>query len=391
MQPRNPHSLTVATLAAIALARCAIGAGWSDVWPAQEHSRETVRQLSECYTGVYERCNVLGVTLPATPTWYRSNRGTLLNLKSTLRNSIDDGNWLNTNETANTLSGEYLNAHLGADFPLFGVADFSCATNLCRILRIPTNYFAYTPYRCLAGLGPYTNDTSVAYPHGYTNASTQAGGTNYPAGRTVWYTTDYGWNQIPTILAALTHTRMSCGVYDTNYFRGFTTPTSNTWDTAKAGAEAAYAGVSSFGYDIWYGAQGTAGEYGDPNKYQGWLQMSRHYLEAGESFATAYASHGDYFVYAAPRATDGVITQSVFDAHGTALLETQYVAIASDLTNTWGNGVSFAWGATNIPTWCAEPYSTGPNKGNFRGHVFSDTYVPRTYRRWTVPGGFTFY
>jgi hypothetical protein len=67
------------------------------------------------------------------------------------------------------------------------------------LMKMPTNYFENTPYRGLDGLGPFTNDTTVGRPYGWVTSYTTNGGTNFPSGRTNWYTTDYGMDGLRTI------------------------------------------------------------------------------------------------------------------------------------------------------------------------------------------------
>jgi hypothetical protein len=375
------------------------GAGWSGVWPAQEHPRETVRQLAECYTGVLERCLLWPVDLPSAPTWYRSNRATLIELKDHLALTVHVTGWVNTNSTGTGGQPEqWLTTHLGKDFPTYREAGTPISTtNLCISLKIPTNYFAYVPYRCLNGLGPFTNDTSVPYPHGYTNASTVAGGTNFPAGRSTWYTTDYGWNQLPALINALTTTRHAISLYDTNRYSGSgASPigyeTEASWDLAVYRSQTNWHTVLSWSEDA-YGHWGAIGidRFGTDTNYSSAMQGSQHYFMP-VNVVTNFASYGYYYVYPAKYAIDGVYTQSTFEAHGDPLVETNYCLAATDPSNVWGATMSTIFGTTNVPATTATP---GPGvvngtRGTFRGWV-PRTQTPRSYRRWDVPGGFTFH
>jgi hypothetical protein len=123
--------------------------------------------------------------------------------------------------------------------------------------------------------------------------------------------------------------------------------------------------------------------------------MSRFFCTAA-AFVTNSPSFGEYFVYSKPYPVDGATTNSIYDAVGSGMVETQYVMIANDQTNALGGyGVTAAFGNTNLPTWCTEPIPP-PVIINATYHlrgmvVDTTTYIIRTYRKWIVPGGFTFY
>jgi hypothetical protein len=169
---------------------------WSNCWPAWEYPRAGNTQLDNLSSSVLERCNAYTYPrfkkTPLAPTFWRFDRTVLTNLKGNVAYSLDknDAGWVNTNGLAHT------NALL--------IDRILRTTNIYELARIPTNYFVYTPWRGLNGLGGYTNDTTVGHPHGGTNEYTVAGGTNYPAGRTNWYTTDYGMDELRRILSNMT-------------------------------------------------------------------------------------------------------------------------------------------------------------------------------------------
>ena len=175
-------------------------AGWSTNWPSQTHPRAGKAHLSEAYTAIVERCQATGTTIPTAPTWYRFARTDLVNLKTNLvvliPKFVDKGN-----KSAGA-NGNYTNWFIANSnstaLPVYTV------TTLLAQCQMPTNWLAWTPWRSVTGLGGNTNDWSVLYPYGYTNATTAAGGTNYPSGRSVWYDTDYGYGAITTLLARLT-------------------------------------------------------------------------------------------------------------------------------------------------------------------------------------------
>lgn len=182
-------------------------AAWStNAWPAYAHIRAGASNIQELYNATAERYQsgsnffkyAIGAPSPAptAPTWYRLNRSLLVNYKSATKRMLDlDKNgapayyWVDVVTHSNGLAGVGTNS-ITKLLPV----------RLAEICRIPTNYLDYTPWRCLGGAGPFTNDTTVGHGHGWTNATTAAGGTNFPAGRSTWYTTDYGYEGMRLIL-----------------------------------------------------------------------------------------------------------------------------------------------------------------------------------------------
>ena len=155
-------------------------AGWNtNAWPSADHPRSGVIHAEDCYSATVERAwialgstNTIGTNL-----FYRSQRDNLVAIKSDIEGIIPQYVDLSFTNSSGILTN---------------VQNYT-VTGLCVHAGIPTNYFEYTPYRCLNGSGPFTNDATVGHPHGWTNATTEAGGTNFPGSRTNWYSTDYGW------------------------------------------------------------------------------------------------------------------------------------------------------------------------------------------------------
>ena len=184
-------------LSLLIVARLTHADGWSTNWPSQTHPRAGKMHLAEAYTAIVERCQATGTSLPVAPTWYRFARTDLINLKTNLvvliPKFVDIGN---------KVGGNYTNYFLvntnATTLPTFTV------TGLLVQCGMPINYLTYTPWRSLTGLGANTNDSTVIYPHGFTNSTTIAGGTNFPSGRSTWYDTDYGVGSITTLLSRLT-------------------------------------------------------------------------------------------------------------------------------------------------------------------------------------------
>jgi hypothetical protein len=164
-------------------------AGWdtSATWPSWSYPRNVTGQVTQIYLALEERNRAVGTDWEqslSAPAWWRTARTELTIYKSVLNNMMIHFSDTNT----------FTNNVFGSNYT---------ASNIFKYAKLPTNYLSYTPYRCLSGLGPFTNDTSVGRPYGWTNAYTVAGGTNFPAGRTNWYTTDYGFTGITNIINLL--------------------------------------------------------------------------------------------------------------------------------------------------------------------------------------------
>lgn len=177
-------------------------ANWNtNAWPAYAHPRMGATNILELYGAVSERWGAgsdvwVGTpAVPTVPTWYRFNKTLLENYKSKIKDLFTDfrpnNSWLDVSKLTNTP----ITASMLTPMKL---------SNLYVVARLPTNYLDYTPWRCLDGLGPFTNDTTVGHGYGWTNEYTAAGGTNFPAGRTNWYTTDYGYDGLRAMLTNLT-------------------------------------------------------------------------------------------------------------------------------------------------------------------------------------------
>jgi hypothetical protein len=196
---RSAHS----ALCALPFALCALlyapgaTAGWNtNAWPAHEHLRAGATNIQDLHDSLRERyeSGTNWFTAPTTPRFYRFNRSLLVDYKGTVMAMLATNGhrgWLDTHTQP------------------AGPAGGSAVTNLtpirlAEICRLPTNYLSYTPWRCLDGVGPFTNDLSVGRGYGWTNEYTAAGGTNYPPGRTNWYTTDYGYDGLRLMVTNMT-------------------------------------------------------------------------------------------------------------------------------------------------------------------------------------------
>ena len=197
-------------------------AGWNtNHWPTRVHPRYPYEWSSQVYSSLVERVAAAdeetpgGTGIYVEPPYYRdqdlvtytaeTHRDLLASYKDDLKNlipyymdyTIDPTNAIDTN----------------------GVSVYLTVTQCLAAANAPTNYFDYTPYRFLSGLGGLTNHyAETGYLHGYTNEYTVAGGSYLPAGRTNWFTTDYGWQTMRDIVTNLYYLRAENGgnAYVTN-------------------------------------------------------------------------------------------------------------------------------------------------------------------------------
>ena len=245
--------------------------GWSTNWPSQANPRAGKIHLSEAYTAIVERCQATGTTLPTAPTWYRFARTDLINLKTNLTvlipKFVDQGN--KTGAAGNYTNWFLANSNSTA-LPVYA------ATTLLAQCQMPTNWLVWTPWRSISGLGGNTNDWAVLYPYGYTNATTAAGGTNYPAGRSTWYDTDYGYGSVTTLLARLTDIQKT-PVATTNFAgtssAGYDWAKTNTYAAISAGIDAYWTNDQSW-VEVWV--------LGECSQIQNWSGYNYAYKSQGQ-------------------------------------------------------------------------------------------------------------
>ena len=192
----------VAYIMALLLAGSTARADWSWV-NAWDHQRWGKTYASECYQAISQRCEIIDAAIVSKPTWYRFQRTNLRNDKTKLESIITS--FINTNRSNGTDFDAYFASVSTGDttvlsFPMLTV------TGALVNAGLPINYLDYTPWRCLNGLGPFTNDTTVGHAYGWTNAYTAAGGTNFPGSRTNWYSTDFTWQGIKALMQQLVWT-----------------------------------------------------------------------------------------------------------------------------------------------------------------------------------------
>jgi hypothetical protein len=167
-------------------------AGFSTNWPAYEYQREGYSQATQVYAAANERLYAFGFSTIGGVSRWRSQRAELIAVKEAIAAMYDTDLIVPAYATADSMTNTVTN----------NVRYYKGRIEVLHDCGLPTNYFDYTPWRCLNGLGPFTNDTSVGRGHGWTNQYTVLGGTNFPetTSRAAWYTTDYGWDGIKYVI-----------------------------------------------------------------------------------------------------------------------------------------------------------------------------------------------
>ncbi len=214
----------------------------TNAWPAYLHSRAGKTHALNCFEAIKEKSyavNSLSGSFPNAPSLWRSQRTYLINYKGNAKKVIPwFCNPINiTNGSIEVFINNSTNVPDKYDSDMYILADYGEAgvVEICRQLKIPTNFFDYTPYRGLDGVGPFTNDAAVGHPYGWTNSDTLMGGSDFPSGRTQWYTTDYGWDNMKSVLNVLQYRCLSGGSIAPNdgYYGSSSTFTGLTLAEAK--------------------------------------------------------------------------------------------------------------------------------------------------------------
>ena len=318
--------------------------GWdTNAWPASDYPFEGVARATDAYRATHERWVAVEAmyegnpveTAVSAPSFYLSQRANLVECKTRLKSYAPY--YINTGTTTNWV--EWLDADTNRTaFPLFA------ATNCLVAAGLPTNYFEYTPYINLAGIGAWD----------ITNASTAAGGSTFPAGRTVWYVSDYGWQGISNVCATLTATRND-RIWAPNEYANHLTATGGMWHT------------SSGQNNSWYGS-GTGAT---------WI-AARGLAEI--DWANDSGGNAD-FVYSGPfEWYEGVCTATTNS--------TNYQAIVFD---TWFNWKMEMDSVTNLPTFQCELYAyhyeylvNGWSSGDDDHHTFFTNTATLTSNAWAI-------
>ena len=206
---------------AVLLAGSSARAQWdTNAWPSYEHRRAGNSQLQDLFDAVTERNAALTtwdqqwVPSFSAPSFWRFERSKLIEYKDAIEDLCEL--YIRTNEFSSGVYTNYCGPLTG--FPMYD------AESILSAACLPTNWFDYTPWRCLGGAGPFTNDTTVGRGYGWTNEHTEAGGNNFPGSRSTWYTTDYGLEGARSVLALMTVTESYGGF-------GFYTTATNTHGT----------------------------------------------------------------------------------------------------------------------------------------------------------------
>lgn len=372
------------TLATLFLAPCILLAdGWSEVWPSQANPRQGYRHLSECYTAVVERCTAVSNTLPTAPAWYRSNRTILVDLKAKTKTCIPSFAATNLLDDASPFCAtRAASSGSGFTIPTWSV------TGLLVYLRMPTNYFDYTPYRSISGLGAGTNDTSVPYPHGFTNASTVGGGTNWPGSQTNWYSTDYGYAKLPDVLNALRWTVGNASGSTVAQYEGVTNNTAGwtdpVWQQLKTDASNQWA-LSTATNNGWTAKSCANG---------GWIQLpawmearacSQTWKVQTTGLATALCHRVEHYAYTT-NAAQYQGTTPAYNSFDEGWVNGQYKYMSLSTAQTNATIDSSLGGSASIQTnWAARP----ANPPSLTGIGYSHS-VYKALVLWDVVGGFTF-
>jgi hypothetical protein len=215
----------------------------TNAFPSHLHWREQTLMNGVIYTAIVERAETISNMLavmpptvlppPSVPTWYRSQRADLMRYKSAV------SNWLDRQcfalRTSNESYTAFFNAQMSFTNGTYETIPLVTWASAFSNAPIPANYLAYTPWSCLNGLGPFTNDTTVGHGYGWEIAGitdTNIAGNNFPAGRDTWYSTDYGWDGMTGLLSQLVWLSRSNDIptiYGPTWEAGFMA--TNWWDS----------------------------------------------------------------------------------------------------------------------------------------------------------------
>lgn len=212
---------------------------WStNLWPSFRFQFKARQRAIQVFSGIVERTSLISGFVNPSPPFFFTQRKRLIDYKDTLKEIIPE--FLNISLTNG--NGTFDSTFGTQQVPLNTGLPHWAVTNIVEFLQIPINYFDYTPFFYLNGLGSFgdaSNDfEGVGHVFGYTNDATGAGGTNFPSTRVsfpTWKTTDYGWIYMTNVINVLVWTEeIATPVTDEQLTNGFhkadfSPKTSNDW------------------------------------------------------------------------------------------------------------------------------------------------------------------
>lgn len=326
-------------IACCAVACSAFGQWSASVWPSYAYPRESKAQFSEVYSAAVERCHAAGLAIDG-PKWHKYGYQNMTNVKARIGAAIPY--YIVTNNQGGDISGLIVSNSVR----------YYTATGLLASVRMPTNYLDYTPWSNLSGCGPFTNE-GMAWGNGWTNAQTAAGGTNFPTGRTNWYTSDYGLMHITNLFSPLVWVKPDLK-WDTT--RRYGASINSDVDLAKSAAATNFHDPNSVvvvsgdfpGAPFGIGRLATIDQLSPPNNYAVIQSYhARFYLR--ESTTVTNKCNADYYAKA-----DAPAAWATFDNFGESV-QTNWTRVAQD-TGVFLDQIDYEMGTTNIPpSWPANP------------------------------------
>lgn len=367
----------------------------TNVWPAWKYPRAGRDQAQEVYEALRERYWAMGgvsSTPSFAPAWWRFQRFNLAAAKGAFRSVVSTNSdvafgvfnerWLRLDQVPQADIAHWATQHRQSG----GGVDAAPIWNeqsLLAALCLPTNYLDYTPWRCLSGLGPFTDDLdAVGHSHGWTNAQTAAGGTNFPTGRSAWYTTDYGWDGLTMMLPHLVQLAPSDAYGTTTASNRYTQISViegehvSTWPDLQTAVATKWAAASD--------AYLSGGE--PMTKYASYIDdISGYYLALVRRshtswrlqprdtlcFITGVLHLATWTTNNAHGVDSGYSAQRQYDNNSDAAILTQYVDVAQCTYSGAGPWLLGPVGDTNftLPAVCSEPDSS---TNRVRGYETSD-------------------
>jgi hypothetical protein len=331
------------------------------------HPSKTDEVESNIVAEVQKRQSATGIASNdwAKTSWWRSRSGNLSTIKSRVNDLFKQGDsfgygWV----MADVIDTNFLGSYLASN----AVPVFTSATKASALARwgLPTNYLEYTPWRDLSGVGGYTNDiANVGRPHGTTNATTAAGGTNYPAGRTRWYTTDYGWDGLAIILPNLwarVPNEISYGIIATHgsvfQYVGWDDFNTNGYDATYSAAASRYgppawpySGISIPGQYAWMERYAT---YRSARLFNTGCELNSKDADSRGKFSTNYITSGHYYLAITNGGIFASLNDNAFDTQAYGWPVTNVIEYGGILTS---NSIIIRLAETNLPpaNWTVDP------------------------------------